>query len=218
MTYESLQEFAGTADASGARPPPIPRAAPVAGVLPAGVVWFERAAAALRAALHVYGLEAWQVFHCTDLDLDDLDEHLPLLDRRARWRPLRATTRDGETVALLKREQARLSLRPTGWVRIARYDVAVARWYWMGQDGLETLWLCAAPSAAHYRRLHRRVVRLRRTRGASVWQIVGEPAWASSSAAGRRLPRRPVPLRRSPSRSRRATDPAFSARRQEPPP
>jgi hypothetical protein len=26
MTYESLQEFAGTADASGARPPPIPRA------------------------------------------------------------------------------------------------------------------------------------------------------------------------------------------------
>src|SRR5687768_14475430 len=184
MLYESLQEIANASD-RGAAPP---RPAPVSGALPAGVVWLERAAATLRAALREAGFEAWRIFHCDDLDLDDFDDHLPALDRRAHWQPLPAATVGGDVVDLVKRDRTRLALQPAGWVRIARFDVAVARWYWVGQDSVEALWLVAAPDVANVRKMHRRVVRLRRTSGAGVWQFVGEPSW-SSSAGDRRRPR-----------------------------
>src|SRR5688572_8095033 len=184
MLYESLQEIGGAgADEALASP----RAAAVTAPLPAGVVWCERVAAGLRAALREAGLTRWRIFHCDDLDLDDLDEYLPKLDPRARWQPLAPAVLGGEAVDLVKREHARLSLRPAGWVRVARYDVAVARWYWVGQDGIEELCLGAAPTVAHFRRLHRRVVRARRAGASRTWQVVAGHAWRDA-----RRPREPV--------------------------
>jgi hypothetical protein len=178
MLHESLQEV--SASSVTLLPAATRGAAGMMAPLPAGVVWAERASAALREAMRDAGLEGWRIFHCNELDLDDLDELLPRLDRRARWRPLAPAVTGGEPIDLVKREHARLNVQPAGWVHLARYDVAVGRWHWVGQDAIDTLWLCAAPTVEHYRRLHKRVVKLRCDRAASAWQIVTGRSWADS--------------------------------------
>ena len=184
MLYETLQEYMVQDDAGGNAPP---RPAPVSGVLPMGVAFCERAAAIFRAALREQGLDDWRIFHGGDLDLDDIDDHLAALGKDARWHPLAPATSGGEAVSVLKREHGAPALQDMGWVRFDRYRVALARWHWATHDGAIRLILAAAPTVEHYRRLHKRVVRLRCERAASVWQIVAGYAYRD-----RRRPRVPV--------------------------
>src|SRR5207247_1554718 len=62
-----------------------------------------------------------------------------------------------------------------GALRLASHSVVLARWYWAdaeNDDELRRLWLCAAPSPQAFFALREQVLRLRRGRGTSHWQVL----------------------------------------------
>ena len=60
-----------------------------------------------------------------------------------------------------------------GFLRLPRSEIVLARWYWLAGDSeYRSLRLCAAPSAEHYLRLHKKIVDLRHADAKAVWLVV----------------------------------------------
>ena len=150
-------------------------AAPLTASLPAGVALTERAVAALRAHLVAAGLGHYRIFHCAELDLHDVEQHLDALgEAGAAWEPPLPSVDGGEPLATLTYGEGWATIWEAGFLRLPRAEVVLARWHWMEVDGsiYRNLWLCAAPSAQHYLRLHESVLKLRHGKGAAVWTMV----------------------------------------------
>jgi hypothetical protein len=148
-------------------------AAPVVGALPASLVMTQRAAAALRAYLVSNGLTHYRIFASTDFDLHDIERHVSRLGETAAWTPMPANIVEGEPVAWHTRDPKNAYAWPVGCLRLAKFDLVLARWYWFDDSGAFTqLWLGAAPSVECFHRLHEQVIQHRHTRGAGVWQVV----------------------------------------------
>ncbi len=146
---------------------------PVMGPLPAGVVMSERAAGTLRQYLDRHELSRHRIFHCTDLDLEDVERHLEALGETAAWEPIDAATAGGEPMAVLTHGSSGGKIWTAGILRLKRHDIVLARWYWVDEHGVfRQLWLGAATTAENYIRLRDAVRSHRRVRGGKVWQIV----------------------------------------------
>ena len=78
-----------------------------------------------------------------------------------------------------------------GFLHLARYEVALARWHWLDADGqtYRNLLLCAAPTPEHYLRLWKEVLRLRHGPGKPVWLVVRGDSYAD----GEPIPRETAP-------------------------
>lgn len=156
------------------------------GGLPPGLTFTQRAVAALRAYLLRHRMESWCIFHCSQLDLYDVDEHLQALEVSASWEPLPLAEAPEEPLTLLTRDRVGVRLFPGGVLRLDRREVVLARWYWLEPDGSRVgHWLCAVPSADRYQSLLGEVRSLRRARGAGCWQVVQ----GSVQYGSRRVPR-----------------------------
>lgn len=155
--------------------------------LPGGVAMVEQAAAALRAFLNAQGLSEYQIFHCPNHGLIDLDEYLGALDETATWELLPPRTRGGEAVRLVMLDGDKAKMMESGVLVLRGHELVLGRWMWSDKGGeCLQLWLWAAPSAERLRQVHARVEKFRRERGAATWQIVrgGPPT-------GERIPRDP---------------------------
>lgn len=177
MLYEATESLTDIASES-ARPE---ATAP----LPTLVTLTGRAVAAMRAYLDDRGLSEYQVFHCSYHDLHDVDRHIGVLETAAQWEP-HAFLPDCEPLTLLTRDEQSAKLWPSGFLHLKRFEVVLARWYWMVKNSAAVgHWLIAAPSADHYFRLHREVESRRHDGGAAVWQVVR----GSPDSDGERTPR-----------------------------
>lgn len=166
---------------------PLEEGAAVAASLPGGVAMMEQTAAALRAYLNAHGLGEYQVFHCPNHAMYDLDEHIPALDESAAWEPLGPRTHGGEPVRMVLLDGNGAKMMESGVLHLGRHELVLARCAWSdkGAESLQ-LWLWAAPSADRMRKLHARVEALRRERGTATWQIV-----RGGAPTGERIPRDP---------------------------
>jgi hypothetical protein len=177
MLYETKESFAEI-------DPGMPHLALTA-PLPPVVALTHRVLTDLRAYLDDHGLSDYRIFHCSYHDLYDIDHHLAALGESTRWEshPPDGST---ESLSLLTRDEQSARLWPGGFLRLARFQVVLARWYWLEKNGSATAqWLIAAPSAEHYFRLHREIEARRHASGAAVWQVIrGQP-----HADGERTPR-----------------------------
>lgn len=161
--------------------------AAVGASLPGGVAMVEQTAAALRAYLNAHGLGEYQIFHCPNHAMFDLDEYIADLDESAAWEPLPPRTRGGEPVRLVLLDADAAKMNEGGILRLSRHELVLARCVWSdkGAESLQ-LWLWAAPSAERLREAHARVEALRRERGSSTWQII-----RGGAPTGERVPRDP---------------------------
>ena len=163
--------------------------APLVGMVPEAIVFTERAVAALRAYLVGHGLADYRIFYASDLDLYDLDEYLKPMGQEPLWEPLPPAVAGGAALAGLSHDKTGAWIWESGCLHLRRHEVVVARWYWVDNSNaaLESVVVCAAPTAGHYFRLRQELERRRHDRGAAVWQVVtsgyGEPE---------RVPREPV--------------------------
>jgi hypothetical protein len=153
------------------------------------MVLTERAAAALRSYLDANGLAHYRVFFGV-YDVYDVYEHLEALGEVAAWEPAPTLVPGGvvidDFIPASSGEPERLN--ESGILRLARAEVVLARWQWVSGEHysvVRSLWLSAAPSAAHYAKLRSNVLRLRRGRRGSVWQVVSGHAYKD----GPRTPR-----------------------------
>lgn len=149
-------------------------APPVGAALPTGLAWSERAAMALRAYLNAADLGHYRIYFCTNLDLGDIDTHVAALEgSHVDWEPPAASIGGGEPLMAMWRPRGSSATGcESGFLRLARHDAVLARWYWINESGeLQSTRLIAVPTPAHYGRLHETVTQLRRARGESVWQI-----------------------------------------------
>jgi hypothetical protein len=155
-------------------PPAAPAPVATAAVLPPGVAVTERGVAALRAHLVANGLGHYRIFYCANLDLNDIEEHLEALgERGAAWEMPPAFVAGGEPMVGLTHSDDRAKVWEVGFLRLAQSEIVLARRYWLAGDSeYRTLLLCAAPSAEHYLRLHRRVLDLRHADAKAVWLVV----------------------------------------------
>jgi hypothetical protein len=151
--------------------------APLVGPLPADFVLSQHAAALLRRYLAHHELIGYQIFHCDELDLEDVERYLQTLgEDEAKWELVQASSPVTEPLGTLTHTERGAAIWPAGVLRLARYDVVVARWYWADEyDNHRELYLCATPSAAHYVKLRDAVRRCRRDAAARTWQIVSSP-------------------------------------------
>lgn len=131
-----------------------------------------RAVAALRAYLDDRGLADYQIFHCPHHDLNDIDHHVCALEHGARWEAP-ASSDEFEPLTLMTRNDQSAVLRPSGFLRLKRFNVVLGRWHWMTKKGMASAhWLIAAPSPDDYVRLHRELESRRHDGGAAVWQVI----------------------------------------------
>ncbi|MGA2498561.1 MAG: AAA family ATPase, partial [Tepidisphaeraceae bacterium] len=156
------------------------QSAPVGGALPAGFTLAERAVGALRGYLQANGIADWHIFHCDSSELHDIDEHIEQLGEEAVWETPPGSVDGGEALSVLTVDLDCVRTRACGFLNLRRSQVVLARWYWPRDDGayLQSVWLCAVPSADQFLRLHERVLQLRRENAVSVWQIVTGDDWA----------------------------------------
>ena len=166
------------------------RGAPASPALPSGTVMADLAAGALRDYLARHGLEDYQVFCSNDLDLHDLDEHLPALGG-AQWEPAESLVPGGAQPTYLPARR-RQPPQPPGILWLRAHDAVIGRWYWYDTD--DGWWyafqLVAAPSAEHYRKLREALRELRRRPASAAWQVVSGDPWKD----GEKLPRDGVRL------------------------
>jgi hypothetical protein len=141
--------------------------------LPAGLVMLERATAALRAALAARGLDHYTIFHARDLDLDDLETHLPLLDPRAAWHPVPLLPA-GDQPQILKGAGDDAHLSGVGLLHLPAYEFVFARWHWIDlrHNIRRCTLLAAAPDRHAYTRLHAALLPLRRDAQRRTWEIL----------------------------------------------
>jgi hypothetical protein len=143
--------------------------------VPASLAFTEMAVAALRAYLTANGLGHYRIFHARKLDLDDIDDLLDRLGEAGAWEPFGAFTSNGQPLGAVARDSEEGQLREAGFLRLSRHEVVIARWHWLEVEyhGVtRRACLCAAPSAAHWRKLREEVLCHRRARSKAVWQIV----------------------------------------------
>src|SRR5436190_12264537 len=147
------------------------RAAPVGASLPPELAVSERAVAALRSYLIANGLSEYRVFYCENHGLYDVEECLGALGETCAWEALPATVAGGEPLEALTHDDKAARIWNVGCLRLSVHEVVLARWYWIDADshGIRVLWLCAAPSAAHFHRLTQAVQQHRRANAESVW-------------------------------------------------
>jgi len=141
--------------------------------LPASLVFTERAVAVLREAITARGCASYRIFHCVHFDLHDVDDHFDALGESARWEPLPAGLPTGEPLCTLTFSDSHAKLWEYGLLHLASHEVFIARWLWCERGEVRSLILCAAPSAAHYERLRKRVLEVRNKQDNPVWQLVG---------------------------------------------
>ena len=179
MLYEA-EETLAELQTDAARPP-------VVAPLPPNVALTERMIAELRAYLDDHGLAEYRIFHCSYHDLYDIDHHLPALGDPAHWDSgALACSAAAEPLTLLTRDAQSARLWPAGALRLAKFQVVLARWYWVENNHSAIgQWLIAAPSADHYFRLHRELESRRHDGGAAVWQVIR----GSADHDGERTPR-----------------------------
>jgi hypothetical protein len=145
--------------------------------LPAGLVFVEQVAAALRRYLTEEGLDSYALFngHCDDLH--DLDRYVPTIDPGARWVTQEILTGDADSPAYLARG-APPRLLPSGLLVLSKYNLVISRRYWLDGDGdWQTCYLCAAESESEYDRLRQDIRACRNDQGAKVWQVVSGPPY-----------------------------------------
>ncbi len=154
----------------------------------------ERAAGFLRAYLADTGLREYSIFYVTELDMEDLDEHLPAMCASAgapvpTWAAAPAVTEGGaglRAVSIDSKDKPKIC--SAGFLRLSHADVVLARWHWVDVEhgGVNINWLCAAPTAEHIVRLRAQVRRHRHLYGQSTWQII------RGAHGGERVPRETV--------------------------
>ena len=154
-------------------PPGLPRAS-----LPSGVALGEHLSGLLRRYLDAAGLGDYQIFFCDGLIVDDVDYFLNDLNETAVWEPLPALVSDGLQPCQLLHEDvdpATARLAEPGVLRLRSMDLVLARWYAFEPTRRywNTLWLFAAPAGDRFLKLQKEMIRLRRRRGAAVWQVIG---------------------------------------------
>ncbi|HZZ44607.1 MAG TPA: ATP-binding protein [Tepidisphaeraceae bacterium] len=145
--------------------PPIPVIAP----LPPAVVWTAHASSSLRAYLHSNNLQDYKIFHSPNLNLHDIDDHLPDLDPAAAWE---LPSSFGSTSSLSHDSTPRLL--PAGFLHLPHHRVVLARWHWISDEYPvpRQLLLIAAPDAGAFDQLRQQNLHLRRQRTASSWTIL----------------------------------------------
>jgi hypothetical protein len=165
--------------------------APLTYALPPGFVMTEWAVGTLRQYLLRIGLSHYQICHCTDLDLNDIEYHLSALDEaQAQWESLPAALSDGEPMEALTHGKSGSRIWPVGVLHLRKRQVVLARWYWVDEiEVFRQLWLIALAEPANYLSLRNALRRQRRHNGARKWEIVRN-GWQSSQW----LPRESISL------------------------
>jgi hypothetical protein len=143
------------------------------GIVPASLAFSQRAVGTLRKAMRARGCGSFQIYHCVQFDIYDIDHYLEALEEQTRWEPLPADVADGEGLCTLAMRDAVAKTWNAGVLYLERNEVFLARWIWFDNGEVRYFNLCAAPTPAHYGTLRNRVIALRRQSGEPVWQIVG---------------------------------------------
>jgi SpoVK/Ycf46/Vps4 family AAA+-type ATPase len=73
-------------------------------------------------------------------------------------------------------------------LRLAKHEAVLARWYWIGDNGICLLWMCAAPSAQKFHELQRLVSAQAREKRLDTWQIVRGYAGSDAPSVKRKPP------------------------------
>jgi hypothetical protein len=151
-----------------------PAVAPVIQPLPADYVLTQHLATSLREYLAREGLAAYRLFHGVGLDLEDAERYFDELEEPdAVWDPLPTGPGGAEALAALTHGTRTAKLWQSGVLRLRRFELVLARWYWVTEtDQHREVYLCAAPSPAHYIRLRDAVRAARRRALAKKWQIL----------------------------------------------